>query len=60
MNPIKTLLSDAAFTAITAQEREYFSYPKKKKNKKELLQTIEIYGLIDRKSEYDQKKVFVF
>ena len=59
MNPIKTLLSDAAFTAITAQERVFF-ISKEKKNKKELLQTIEIYGLIDRKSEYDQKKVFVF
>ena len=59
MNPIKTLLSDAAFTAITAQEKSIF-HIQRKKNKKELLQTIEIYGLIDRKSEYDQKKVFVF
>ena len=59
MNPIKTLLSDAAFAAITTQERVLF-ISKEKKNKKEILQTKEMYGLIDRKSEYDQKKFFVF
>ena len=48
MNPIKTLLSDAAFASIMAQERVLF-ISNEKKESYDMMQTKEIYGLIDRK-----------
>ena len=48
MNPIKTLLSDAAFASIMVQERVLF-ISNAKKEFYDMMQTKEIYGLIDRK-----------